>query len=836
MHGTFFLLAFFLLTTAGCMQTPPIPIGGYLDGEQEITLIYDRSLHDLPLLQSLFVVDDTGNQINLLRISPTEDPQVFRIQTVDTLSIKSDYYLQKGEARQRLIRRWIYRDPKYFDLETPLGAVYHPRETTFRLFAPRADSVYLRLYPSVNAPKPDLDIPLDYIGRGIWETSVAGNLHGVYYTFVVKNPRQPAVEIVDPYARLTSRGDETAQEPFSESHTRWNARGRVVDLRQTGQVAPYQGPPFHKQDAIIYEVHTRDMTIHPESEVLAFHRGLFQGFVESSAIRKLTDLGINVVQLLPVNEFLQRDEETTRTRFIDYGPDSDGWYRWGYMPIQYFSPEGWYASSSHSMDKIRDFKALVSALHRRGIRVVLDVVLNHTAEGNATQGTIYAFKAIDPDYYYRTAPDGSFYNGIGVGNELFSEMPMVSRFIQDVLTYWVDAYDVDGFRMDWMSATDPHTLAAISKKLHERKPDILLYGELWTLREQTYHEGGKGYVDRQHVGLFEKDFQLPPGSIAGFNDYFRDAVKGSGFGRDYAGGYIQDRTDERYYGDHLPYELMPFVISGMLLERPPNFAPDEWAALQSPLNVINYVAVHDGYTLWDKLIIAEYMGYRPPGKVKPHYPYSKDKPTVVDFNDPEDFPQGNPEARLRQYDRFAAAILLTSQGIPFLHAGQEMLRQKIDYHYYLPGDSSFYYFFQSNSYNRPDAVNALRWKQRERYSDIYNYYRGLIAMRRAHPTFRRPTAESVQKGLHFRPDWRPPGAERAIAYELIDTPDDGIEDTWKRVAVLLNPYHTPQTFRLGPGRWHIAVTDTVAGTEAIGTAMEEVTVPSSSLMVLFQTP
>ena len=822
-----------LLSGEGYTMKHHEPVGGYLDAPHTITLVYSQKLTELPATETISLIDEDNQPLTIIHLMQGDSEYEVKVQVSDTLQVKKEYYLLKSQQKQRLIRRWIYASPELYDLHTPLGALYSPTETIFRLFAPRANEVQVRLYARATDDYPSLVLDMEPLQGGIWEAHVAGDLNGLYYTYVVSNPHASPIEIVDPYAHLTTRGDDTTLEPVDSSFTRWKARGIIIDMKQSGAVSPYQGAPLGKQDAIIYEIHTRDVSIDPESGILTIHRGLFDGLSEPLSIGRLKALGINVVQLLPVNEFVQRDEEQTKGVFLSFGPDSDGWYRWGYMPIHYFSPEGWFAPSKHPRQKVTALKKLISTLHENGIKVVLDVVLNHTAEGSATKGTYYGFRAIDPDYYYRTQPDGSFYDGISVGNELFSEMPMVRRFIKDVLSYWVTQYDVDGFRMDWMSATDPQTLAELAQHLQQLKPDILFYGELWPLRGQTYQKGGKGYLDRQHVGLFEKDFNLPAGSIAGFNDYFRDAIKGSGFQRDYAGGYIQDRTDEKYFG-HLPYELIPNLITGMTLYHSPGYAPDEWAELRSPLNVINYVAVHDGYTLWDKLIIAEYMGYRPPGEIKPHYPYSKDNPQVVDFNSAEDFPQGNPEERLMRYNRFAAALLLTSQGIPLLHGGQEMLRQKIDYHYHLPNDSTFYYFFQHNSYNRPDAVNALRWQQRERYQDLFRYYQGLIALRRAHPTFRRTTTESIRIGLQFHPEWVPEGYMRAYAYELLDATYDDIRDPWKRVAVLINPYHTPLTFRLGEGTWYIVVDDTRAGTEVLGTAIHQVDVQPSSLMVLYQ--
>jgi pullulanase len=502
----------------------------------------------------------------------------------------------------------------------------------------------------------------------------------------------------------------------------------------------------------------------------------------------------------------------------------------------------WYTSNTDDLSRINELKKIISEFHKKGIKVTFDVVFNHTFEGSRKTPNIYLFRGIDSDHYYRSQADESFYDGIYCQNELNTENPMVAKYIIDCLKYWVTEFKADGFRFDWMSAIDPVTMTNIIKTLRNINPNVLLYGELWTLRGLSYMGKNTGtYIDRQHIGLYEKDFNLPWGSIAGFNDYFRDAVKGSGFMRDFAGGYIQNTVNERYYpsssNGHLPYELVRKTIKGMIGYTPRDDDKTEWQEINSPLNSINYIDCHDGYTLFDKLIIGEYCNYIEPGKSgssRKTYPQSETNSNVVDLKDNTIFSAEDEFGRLKKMNNLGAAILLTSQGIPFIHAGQEILRQKINY-IKTENSSRGLFVFDPNSNTSSDKVNAIKWSDKEKNYDVFKYYQGLIELRKEHPTFKRKTKESVENGLIFYDEWLPKNGERCIAYNLVDPKNDIRNEKWKNVIVLINPYPDPKTFTIPKGEWKIVVNAEKAGVKTINEIVgEKVDVAGVSMTVLYK--
>jgi len=810
----------------------PQLIGGFIDGPATITLFFDKTLTELPPQNNFHLVDSNDRIMEIKAIHSGEEPRQLVLTTVYPINIKLEYFIQFEGLKKRLIMNKIYQLPEYFNRNIELGAIYGPTETTFRLFVPRATAVTLLIYekPIITPNEAVQRYDLRESSGGIWEISLAGDLAGKFYTYRLTSLApdcQPELEVVDPYAKVVTRGDGQsllAKNGFYQTI----GRGMIVDLSQTGTVSPIDNEQFEIADAIIYETHVRDFTRDPNSGVPVHKQGLFIGAAQpkthfhdfATGLEHLVELGINVVQLHPVNEFWVMDEHTYKQRYIDYKDENGNWhqreyYNWGYAPINYFSPEGWYATGPDNYSRISELKQLISEFHRRGIRVTLDVVFNHTFEGSRDQFAHWLFRGIDTDYYYRTAPDGQFYDGIFCGNEVKTENPMVAKYILDCLKYWVTEFKIDGFRFDWMSAIDPVTLNQIVRGLRQLNPKLLIYGELWTLRGLSYAGANSGtYVDRQHVGLFEQDFQLPPGSIAGFNDYFRDAVKGSGFQRDYAGGYIQNVLTENYYAYTHPHELVKLAIKGMIDFVPCSEDSTEWQGIRSPLNSINYIACHDGFTLYDKLIIAAYCEYQQPGQPdspKQTYPRSAANPRVVDFTDQQQFKVKNIESELKKMDKLGAAILFTAQGIPFMHSGQEFLRQKIKL---VPANDSLtgeFYEFDPNSNTSPDAVNAIQWALKEKNYDVFRYYQGLILLRKEHPTFRRRSAESVREGLAFYDEWCPENSDACLAYELSDPENKLPSESWKQVVVLINPYSETKIFQIPAARWEVVVNAESAG-------------------------
>ncbi|HYE72529.1 MAG TPA: type I pullulanase, partial [Blastocatellia bacterium] len=490
-------------------------------------------------------------------------------------------------------------------------------------------------------------------------------------------------------------------------------KGRSIVVHDTTPV--HDRPAFPLADAVIYEMHIRDFTIDPDSGIQ--RRGKYLGLTESgthltgrqdilTGLDHLTELGVNVVQLMPISEF-QTDE-------------SEDLYGWGYDVVHHNSPDGWYATERFDARRVSEVKRMIDALHKRGIRVVLDVVYNHTFEAT-DKDRIYSFDGLVPGYYYRLKPDGSYYNGSGVGNEFRSEAPMARRYLIDSVKLWVNEYKVDGFRFDLFGLIDQETILQIVHELREIDQHILIYGEPWA--------GGVSPIE-----LSSKGKQWGRGWSV-FNDDFRDALKGNVF-EARATGFIQAGKNTSA------------VKTGL------RGAIDSFAA--TPLEAINYVECHDNHTLWDRLTIS-----------------TVDNSSIT-------------EADRRAMDKLAAVVLFTAQGVPFIQCGQEWLRTKDGNH---------------NSYDQPDSLNMIRWRQKAENYDVFLYYRGLIQLRTAHRLFRYRTAQSVQQAVKFLDEHLSiPVPPDCIAYQIEDIRGG---DEWSRALVLLNPHAREIEFSIPLGAWKI---------------------------------
>ncbi len=580
----------------------------------------------------------------------------------------------------------------------PLGPIYTPEKTLFRVWAPTAGKVRLNIYDSPSGGRPRL-LTMSRYRDGTWSTMLLGDWRGVYYTYTAsgRDPRfDPMRELIDPYARAV---------------TAHNGRSIVVH----DETPVVDRPTFPISEAIIYETHIRDFTIDPDSGIQ--RRGKYLGLTEtnthltgrpdiSTGLDHLVEMGVNVVQLLPISEF-HNDESNDR-------------YGWGYDTVHHNSPDGWYATERYDARRVSEVKRMIDALHRRGIRVTLDMVLNHTFE-TITKHRVYSFEGLVPGYYYRMKPDGGYWNGSGTGNEFRTEAPMARRYILDSLKHWVNEYKVDGFRFDLLGLIDVETLKSIVHELRAIDPNLLIYGEPWAGGPTPIQINGKGSQRGNGWAIF--------------NDQYRDALKGNVF-------------DARATG---------FIQSGFNIEEVKKGirgAVDDFA--NSPLESINYAECHDNHTLWDRLLIS-----------------TSDNAAIS-------------IADRRAMDKLAAAIIFTSQGIPFIQCGQEFLRTK-------GGDH--------NSYDKPDAVNMIRWREKAEQSDVVEYYRGLIELRRAHPMFRLETADAASRAVKFLDDQLglpvPPGC---LGFLIEDVTG---RDDWSRALILLNPQGKASEFSIPEGGWRI---------------------------------
>lgn len=611
----------------------------------------------------------------------------------------------------------------------PLGALCTPDATLFRVFAPTAARVTLRLYGSPVGGRPRL-VTMTRNADGTWETAVKGNGNGLCYTYRVegKDPGfDPRREVIDPYARAV---------------TAWNGRGIVV--HDDTPVAPR--PAFPPQDAVICELHLRDFTVDPDSGIQ--RRGTFLALTEtgthlhrrphiSTGLDHLADMGVNTVQIMPIAQFC-----------VDEGAQQ---YGWGYDALHMNSPHGGYASERCDTSRVSEAKRMIDALHRRGIRVVLDVVYNHTVE--ALDSRAISFDGLVPGYYYRRKRDGSYYNGSGCGNEFRSEAPMARRFIIDSVKAWVTDYGADGFRFDLMGLIDLKTMTQLTRELRAIDPNLLIYGEPWAAGHTPIPVTGKGCQRSRGFSVF--------------NDTFRDALKGSVF-RPRERGFVQDGK--------LNLDTVRLGIAGSI---------DDFT--DAPVESINYVECHDNHTFWDRLVIS-----------------TSEDPRLTD-------------ADRRAMNRLGAAILFTSQGIPFFQSGQEMLRSK-------GGDD--------NSYDKRDAVNMIRWNDKEENADMVGWYCGLITLRGAHPLFRLGRADEVRQALRWLDrDLGLTLPPETLGYVLTDPSG---RDEWSRATVLFNASAKAVDMPIPEGRWRVFVNGFEAKTTPLGAPKSptRARVPARSAMVL----
>lgn len=624
-----------------------------------------------------------------------------------------------------------------------LGAVYSPKMTRFKVWAPEAESVKLNLYKQGEGDNLIEQHIMKKSANGTYVFEKQGDCNGIYYTYTVVNHGEEQ-EAVDPYTKAAGVNGQ---------------RGMVINLAKTNpqgfEMDGYRNPE-HITDAIIYEGSVRDFTMDESSGV--FHNGKFLGlteanttnhFGEATALDYISGLGVTHVQILPAFDFETVDEKNQKAQ-----------YNWGYDPDNYNVPEGSYAVSPYDgAVRIQEMKQMVLALHSRGIGVIMDVVFNHTYRRDDSN-----LQKIVPGYYYRSDETG-YTNGSGCGNEVASDRPMVQKLIVDSLIYWAKEYHIDGFRFDLMGVLDIDTMNVIAERLKEIRPDVYLYGEGWN--------GGPSSL-AEEKRAFKASAKKMPG-IGMFNDDIRDTIKGSVFYDDHL-GFVNG-------GTHLENALR-YGITGAVAHPQVDYdayGSKPWA--KEPGQSINYVSCHDNYTLWDKLSVS--------------------------------CPEASEEKK-KAMNRLCAAIVFTSQGVPFIQAGEEFLRSKP-----LPEKKGF----AENSYNMPDAVNSIKWDNIHEYPDMIAYYKGLMALRKAHPVFRMQSEAEMTQNLCFLSDT----PENVVAYLL---KGKGADDTPENILVIFNGNDKEILYNLPEGKWKILVDDKTAGADGKKNISEKVDVEPLSALVL----
>ncbi|MCD8338464.1 MAG: type I pullulanase, partial [Lachnospiraceae bacterium] len=706
------------------------------NGDGTVTVILSAAIEDA---ESVFTLEGTDGSVGIASVTDEGDG-TYLLTLEEELENSQSYTLTWEETAYEVNMPNIYSTAEFEEAYTyegdDLGAAWSRESTTFRVWAPTAEAMYLDLYESGTDGTDDQTDKIEMIAdvNGTWVTTVEGDLNGVYYTYTVVIDGEESTT-VDPYARTTGVNGK---------------RGMVIDLDSTdpegweSDTNPHAGESI--TDAVIYELQMRDFSSDEDSGIT--NVGKYLSFIETgtttsggqiTGLDYLVDLGITHLHLLPVYDFGSVDETT------------DDGYNWGYDPVNYNVPEGSYSTDPYNGEvRVTEFKEMVQSLHNSGISVVMDVVYNHVQSSSS-----FCINVLVPGYFSRIDDDGTYSNGSGCGNDTASERSMVSKYIVDSVNYWVEEYHIDGFRFDLVGLLDTETVNEIVETVHETHPDVIFYGEGWTLSTT---------VTKDDVTLATQTNSEETPDFAYFNDTLRDAIKGSVFSEtDF--GYATGLTGSA-----------DTIISCFQ-------ATTSWN--NNPTQIINYASCHDNLTLFAKILSATGSG--------------------TEFSDQV------------KMNNLAAAIYLTSEGVPFIMSGEEMLRTKET------ADGSY----DSNSYSSGDSVNALRYSdlEDETYQQVYQYYKGLIAFRKAHAALRLSTSEEVAEYVSSVSGLD----DEVIAMDI----QGGMEgEIAEEIYVIFNPNTEATTITLPDGTWNVYVNAEAAGTEVLATAEGSVTVDAISAMVL----
>lgn len=610
---------------------------------------------------------------------------------------------------------------------------YSPKATTFQLTtSPDVKKVNVVITDNDSDTAGQLVKSMKRVGAGKWKLTVKNDLKGKYYVFSVYNQEQPDI----------------TPGLFAKAVGVNGKRGAIVDLKDTDpegwadDVRPALKNPC---DLVIYEMHHRDFSMDLSSGIK--NKGKFLALTEPAAIDHLRRLGVNAIHILPSFDFASIDESK---------PDV-AQYNWGYDPLNYNVPEGSYSTNAADPKvRIREFKQMVQALHKAGIRVILDVVYNHTFDINGSN-----FQKTYPDYYFRKTAEGKYSDGSGCGNETASDKQLMRDFMKESVEYWVKEYHIDGFRFDLMGVHDIETMNEIHDVVSKIDPSIYIYGEGWSAGSCAYPQ--------EKLAMKANAREL--NGIGAFSDEMRDALRGP-FSDDTKGGFLAGVPGQE--------ESIKFGIAGAISHpqidmTKVNYSKTAWT--NEPSQMVAYVSCHDDMCLTDRL--------------RASIPYIGDDELI-------------------RLDLLAQTAVFTSQGVPFILAGEEMLRDKKGVH---------------NSFRSPDSINRLDWNNMKRYPQVFDYYSGLISLRKQHSAFRMGSADEVRKHLVFLD--APAGV---VAYQLKDNAGG---DSWKNIIVILNSQKTPQTVNVPEGSYTMVVANGKVNAGGIGLVSgKTVTVaPQSALIV-----
>ena len=618
--------------------------------------------------------------------------------------------------------------PKQVVAQTFKEVDYTTKETKFQLFAPNnAKQVTVRIYKDGLNGKTIKSVKMQKAGNECWTATVKGDLMGKFYTFDTGKGECPGV--------------------FAKAVGANGKRGAIINMANTNPEgwANDQHPVCKSPaDLVIYEMHHRDFSIARKD---ARYPGKFMALTEPWAINHLKSLGVNAIHILPSYDYGSVDE----TRL------SDNKYNWGYDPVNYNVPEGGYSTNPYQPEvRINEFKQMVQAMHKAGIRVILDVVYNHTYDIEHSN-----FQRTYPDYFYRKTAKGQYSNGSGCGNETASEKPMMRKFMIESVKYWINEYHIDGFRFDLMGVHDIETMNAIRKAVNEIDPSLFIYGEGWS--------AGACAIPNEQLGMKANIPQMP--TIAAFSDEIRDALRGP-FSDDTQPAFLAGLAGHK--------ESIKFGIAGAISHpqvdmTKVNYSKEPWAT--EPTQMISYVSCHDDMCLVDRL-----------------------KSSIPGITNNE----------LIRLDLLAQTAVFTSQGVPFMLSGEELLRNKKGVH---------------NSFESPDSINQLNWDNLKLYPQVFNYYKNLIQLRKNHPAFRLGNADLVRKHLEFIDT-----PENVVAFRLKNYAS---RDDWRNIIVVLNASKEPAEVTIPDGQYTIVCCDGIINENGLGTikGTKTVTEPQSALIL-----
>lgn len=622
---------------------------------------------------------------------------------------------------------------------------YAPEETEFTLWSPTADEVRLMLYDAGDGGHAYETVKMKPGENGTWTASVMKDLLGKFYAFNVKINDKWQGDTPGINARAVGVNGK---------------RAAIIDWQATNPDGwdndrrPTLNSPA---DMIIYEMHHRDFSVDSTSGVK--NKGKYlalteQGTMNSdkllTGIDHLKELGITHVHLLPSYDYASIDETKL----------NENHYNWGYDPLNYNVPDGSYATDPYlPATRVKEFKKMVQSLHQAGIRVIMDVVYNHTfntAESN--------FELTVPGYFYRQKEDGSLANGSGCGNETASERPMMRKFMIESVLYWMKEYHIDGFRFDLMGVHDIETMNEIRKAVSEVDPSVCIYGEGWAAEAPQY--------PTDSLAMKANIAQMP--GVAVFSDELRDGLCGSVWEKK-KGGFLAGVPGEEM---SVKFGIVGAIEHPQVRYDSVNYSKQAWAA--QPTQMISYVSCHDGLCLVDRLKAS--------------------------------MPNITPEQLVR-LNKLAQTVVFTSQGIPFIYAGEEVMRDKqgVD-----------------NSYKSSDAVNAIDWRRKTTNADVFTYYKRLIDLRKSHPAFRMGDAEMVRKHLEFLPV----DGKNLIAFRLKDHANG---DRWGEIIVAFNSRNALARLAVPAGKYTVVCKDGVIDTRGLGTQTgAEVIIPAQSALIMYK--